>query len=392
MNELSGASILATIEEICSFGTRWMGGEGAGKTRDYVVSRFREVGLAPEIQPFPYLHYQPLSALLAIGEKSLPCQPIALAPSTAKPLEAPLVYGGQCTKNDLGKLKAGGFDLRDAIVLSDNLRSFVAYPEVEAAGAAGFVSLTTLPDNTIRCGCARLDGKVGAIPAVAVGGADARDLVRLLAAGDKLWASIRTQGRIEERIGHNVIGRRPGASPAKLLVTAHYDCFWNGVMAMDNCAGVAAVLALSTALPPAVKEVTELVLFGAEELGCFGSSGYVRERRGSLEHVRAVLNLDTFGSNRSKLEIGVTPDLEQFSRRIVEERQVAVDCWNIPPRPASDHQRFVEEGVSAIWLANCGTDPRYHTPLDVPAEMSPESLETVATLVHEFATRLLEPS
>ena len=31
-----------------------------------------------------------------------------------------------------------GIDLAGAIVLSDNLRSFVAYPEVEAAGAIGF--------------------------------------------------------------------------------------------------------------------------------------------------------------------------------------------------------------------------------------------------------------
>ncbi|HYA02435.1 MAG TPA: M28 family peptidase [Syntrophobacteria bacterium] len=390
MNELSGTSILATIEEICSFGTRWMGGEGAEKTRDYVVSRFRNVGLAAELQPFPYLHYQPISALLTIGEKSLPCQPIALAPSTAKPLDAPLVYGGQCTKGDLGKLKISGVDLRDTIVLSENLRSFVAYPEVEAAGAAGFISLTTLPDNTIRCGCARLDGKVGAIPAVAVGGVDARDLVGRLAAGEPLRASIQTQGRIEERTGHNVIGRRPGASSPKLLITAHYDCFWNGVMAMDNCAGVAAVLALSGVLPSSLRNVTEFVVFGGEELGCWGSSGYVQDRRESLGHLRAIVNLDTFGSNRSKLEIGATRDLEEMCRRVVKEREVAVECWNIPPRPASDHQRFIEQGVSAVWLANCGTDPRYHTPLDVPAEMSPENLEVVATLAYTFATGLVE--
>jgi len=392
MNALSGTSILATIEEICAFGTRWMGSEGNDNTRDYIVRSLGEAGLTAELQHFRYPAYQPISAALAVGGTPISCQPIALAPSTEKPLEAPLVYGGPCTKEDLVKLKAAGVDLIGSIVLSDNLRSFVAYPEVEAAGAAGFISLTTLPENTIRCGCARLDGKIGTIPAVAVGGDDGRAILGRLAAGERLRASLQARGHIEEKTGVNVIGSKAGAPPRQLLVTAHYDCFWNGVMAMDNCAGVATVLALSRALPPALREMTEFVLFGAEELGCFGSAGYVQGRRDSLRHLRAVINLDTFGSNRSRLEISVTRDLEEMCRRVVEERQVSVECWNIPPRAASDHQKFVEQGVSAIWLANCGTDSRYHTPLDVPAEMSPANLELVATLAYEFATRLLESS
>ncbi|HVO85408.1 MAG TPA: M28 family peptidase [Syntrophobacteria bacterium] len=389
MNALSGTSILSTIEEICAFGTRWMGSEGNEKTRDYIARSLRATGLVAEFQPFRYPSYQPISAALTVEGTPIPCQPIALAPSTEKPLEAPLVYGGPCTKEDLAKLKAAGVELTGSVLLSDNLRSFAAYPEVEAAGAAGFISLTTLPENTIRCGCARLDGKIGTIPAVAVGGDDGRAILGRLAAGERLRASLQARGRIEERTGENIIGFKAGAPPRQLLVTAHYDCFWNGVMAMDNCAGVATVLALSRALPPALKEMTEFVLFGAEELGCFGSAGYVQGRRDSLRHLRAILNLDTFGSNRSRLEISVTRDLEETCRRVVEERQVPVECWNIPPRGASDHQKFVEQGVSAIWLANCGTDPRYHTPLDVPAEMSPANLELVATLAYQFATRLL---
>jgi Zn-dependent M28 family amino/carboxypeptidase len=389
MNAISGTSILAIIEEICAFGTRWMGSEGNEKTRDYIARSLREAGLVAEFHPFRYPHYQPISANLTVAGNRIPCQPIALAPSTEKPLEALLVYGGQCTKESLAKLKTAGIDLGGSIVLSDNLRSFVAYPEVEAAGAAGFISLTTLPENTIRCGCARLDGRIGTIPAVAVGGDDGRAILPRLAGGERLRASLQARGRVEEKTGQNVIGSKAGAPPRKLIVTAHYDCFWNGVMAMDNCAGVATVLALSKALPPTLREMTEFVLFGAEELGCFGSAGYLQDRRDSLRHLRAVLNLDTFGSNRSKLEISVTRDLEGLCRRVVEERKVPVECWNIPPRAASDHQKFVEQGVSAVWLANCGTDPRYHTPLDVPAEMSAENLELVAALAYTLAAQLL---
>ena len=38
-------------------------------------------------------------------------------------------------KQELEELKAAGVDLSSALVISENLRSFVAYPEVESAGA-----------------------------------------------------------------------------------------------------------------------------------------------------------------------------------------------------------------------------------------------------------------
>ncbi|MBP1725633.1 MAG: hypothetical protein H6Q51_931, partial [Deltaproteobacteria bacterium] len=67
MNAISGTSILATIEEICAFGTRWMGSEGNDNTRDYIVRSLGEAGLTAELQHFRYPAYQPISAALAVG-------------------------------------------------------------------------------------------------------------------------------------------------------------------------------------------------------------------------------------------------------------------------------------------------------------------------------------
>lgn len=390
MNPLDGTSILTTIASICSFGTRWMGGRGAEDTMGYAAGEFQRAGLLVELQQFRYPHYQPVGAALAVAGEPITCEPIALSGSNARPIEAELVYAGPCLPEDLRKLAAQGVDPAGKIVLSDNLRSFVAYPEAEAAGAAGFVSLTNLPENTIRCGCARLDGKVGAIPAVAIGGADGRRIVSQLSPGGRIRSTLQSQGQIQERDGANVVASSAGGEPPKILVTAHYDCFWNGVMAMDNCAGAAVVLALSRAFTPAMRARAGFVLFGAEELGCWGSSGYVRQRSAQLKGLKAVLNLDTFGSNRSGLEIGATADLEALCRSVANETGVRIDVWNIPPRAASDHQRFVENGFSAIWIANGGTDPRYHTTLDVPSEMSAANLETVARLAYRLAARLIE--
>jgi len=109
----------------------------------------------------------------------------------------------------------------------------------------------------------------------------------------------------------------------------------------------------------------------------------------SLDTIKAIINLDTYGSNRSKVEIGATSDMIEICRTVAEERHVTVDCWNVPPRAASDQHSFVEKGVPAIWLANCGADQRYHTPLDVPAEMSPENIGKIAELAYALIKKLL---
>jgi hypothetical protein len=389
MSALDGKAILTSIEKICSFGTRWMGGKGAEQTRQYVSAVFERTGLSVDLQPFGYPHYQPIGAALSVDGHALSCEPIALSGSNAKPVEGQLVYAGTCSHDELRELRSKGIDLSGAIVLSDNLRSFVAYPEVEGAGAIGFVSMTNLPGNTIRCGCARLDGKMGTIPAVAIGGADRQHILSRLSSGERLQGALQSQGTIDEREGVNIVGRSTVAEHPRILVTAHYDCFWNGVMAMDNCAGVAVVLALSQAFTPAMRAQAEFVLFGAEETGCWGAAGYVRTRGASLTGLQADLNLDTFGSNRSGIEIGCTSDLEDICRSVVNQTGVTVDVWNIPPRPASDHQKFVDHGFPAIWIANGGTDVRYHTPLDIPSEMSEENLQTVASLAYRLAVKIM---
>ncbi len=388
MTAPNGKDIFTIIQKICSFGPRWMGSEGAARAVKFITSEFKNSGLNVEHQTFRYLSYSPGKASLVVKGQSLACEPIALSQSTTAVLTAPMVHGGQCRPEDFEALKAKGIEPCGSIVLSENLRSFVAYPYVQAAGAAGFVSLTTLPSNCIRCGCARLDRKPGKIPAVAIGGDDGRALVKELEDGGRLEASLEVEGRVEEKEGCNVIGRKGNAEAKKVLVSAHYDSFWNGVHAMDNAAGAATVIALSRHLPESVGNALEFIVFGGEELGFWGSSSYVQTFQTSLDAIKAIVNLDTFGSNRSKLEIGATHDMIDLCRTVADERQVAVDCWNSPPRAASDQQSFVEKGVPAIWLANCGTDQRYHTALDVPAEMSPENIGRVAELAYALIRKL----
>lgn len=387
MTAPNGEDILTIIQEICRIGPRWMGTKGAEQAVEFITRQFQNSGLSVEHQVFGYSSYSPEKASFHVNGRLVACEPIALSRSTTEVLTAPIVYGGQCLREDLDAIKARGIEVGGSIVLSENLRSFVAYPHAQAAGAAGFVSLTTLPGNSIRCGCARLDRQPAQIPAIAIGGDDGRAMVKELENGRYLEAGLEVAGRVTEKEGYNVIGRKPNTRGRRVLVTAHYDSFWNGVHAMDNAAGTATVIALSRYL--AESNGVEFVVFGGEELGFWGSSSYVQVAGASLAAIKAIVNLDTFGSNRSQVEIGATPDLSGLCRTVAEERQIAVDCWNVPPRPASDQHSFVEKGVPAVWLANCGADQRYHTPLDVPSEMSPEKIEKVAELASALVQKLL---
>ena len=389
MNAPNGQDIFTIIQKICSIGPRWMGTEGAARAVKFITSEFKNSGLNVEHQAFRYLSYSPGKASLVVKGQSLACEPIALSQSTTAVLTAPLVYGGQCQPKDLEALKSKGIEPCGSIVLSENLRSFVAYPHVQTAGAAGFVSLTNLPGNSIRCGCARLDREPGKIPAVAIGGDDGRALVKGIEDGGRLEASLEVEGQVEEMEGYNVIGRKGDTGADRVLVSAHYDSFWNGVHAMDNAAGAATVIALSRHLTEPIGSALEFIVFGGEEIGFWGSSSYVETFHSSLNKIKAIVNLDTFGSNRSKVEIGATHDMVDLCRTVADERHVAVDCWNAPPRAASDQHSFVEKGVPAIWLANCGADQRYHTPLDVPAEMSPENIGRVADLAYALIRKLI---
>lgn len=388
MAALDGTEVLSIIEEICAFGPRWMGSRGAELARDYIVDQFRASGLASELQSFPYLSYVPQSAALSVAGRNVPCEPVALSSSTSKPLTAPLVFAGQCSREELAELESSGIRLQDSILVSDNLRSFVAYPLAQELGAQGLICLTDLGGNTIRCGCARLDRGSGTIPAVAIGGDDGRWVKQELDAGNSLIATLETRGIIESAVGYNVRGYKLGAGNRKILVTAHYDSFWNGVHAMDNAAGTATVIALGRILASLSDVCLEFVVFGGEELGLWGSSGYVEKTLRHLDDIHAIVNLDTFGSNQSKLEIGVTADLLDFCRDVAAKTGIPIDCWNTPPRAASDQNPFVERGVSAIWLANCGADKRYHTPLDVPDQMDSEKLGVVLTLAEELVRQL----
>jgi hypothetical protein len=116
-------------------------------------------------------------------------------------------------------------------------------------------------------------------------------------------------------------------------------------MAMDNCAGVAVVLALSQPFTPAMRTQTEFVLFGAEELG-WGRAGTVRQRSPHLTGLKASSTWTLSDPTAAGLKSG-RPPISRILPQRRERNRCQGRCLEHPSRAASD-QRFVENGFSAI--------------------------------------------
>ncbi|MGI9951036.1 M20/M25/M40 family metallo-hydrolase [Moorellaceae bacterium AZ2] len=156
---------------------------------------------------------------------------------------------------------------------------------------------------------------------------------------------------------------------------------------MDNASVIAAVLHLLREFSRSGTNL-EFVLFGAEELGFWGSRRYVERRLGEIDRIEAVVCLDGLCSDKGLVEIGVSESLKPFVEALAKEVGIRVDKWSVPPRPNSDHVPFVEAGVPVVWLTTM--DPYYHTAGDVPANISRAKLERTIRFAKIIVQRLVE--
>lgn len=184
----------------------------------------------------------------------------------------------------------------------------------------------------------------------------------------------------------------PDFDPARdrhLLVGAHYDTVVGSPGANDNASGVAVLLELARVLAarPARLPVV-FVAFGAEEgrpgpqqqsLG--GSRNYAQglspEAAGN---VAAMINLDMIGRGDALLST-----LRLNMKRGVHQRMLGLaGGLGVPAREhltpqVSDSVPFASRGIETGWLWT-GVEPSYHSPLDTPDKIEPETLDWAGRL------------
>ena len=236
---------------------------------------------------------------------------------------------------------------------------FVAAPQLQAVGLMSPVDGATLFEGAPR--------SYADVRAESVKGAPR---------GFPLAVSIELaqQSRHERRTSANVVGILPGSDEKlrneHVVVLGHLDHegighevngdrLYNG--ALDNAAGIAGMLEAARALAASATRPRRSVIFlavTAEEKGLLGSEYYARNPTRPVDSLVAAVNIDmpvllydftdviAFGATHSSLE--------QVVASAAKEAGLAMSPDPMPDEALftrSDHYRFVQQGVPAIFLS-----------------------------------------
>jgi aminopeptidase YwaD len=260
-----------------------------------------------------------------------------------------------------------------ALVQRGTLRFSEKVANAAAAGAVGVVIYNDAP-GAVQGSLAQPEP----IPAVTVSAETGQQLLDLLAAG-AVTVRLTVDASTVERAGTNVLADLPGSRPDRgsVVIGAHLDTVQAGPGANDNGSGSAVVLELAHTLAlrdPSQRPLTlHFVLFGAEELGLYGSRDYVQtlteaDRRGIV----GMINLDMVGVGDA-WRFGGTDDLVQRALGAATDMGVRSLPLRGPISSASDHASFLDAGIPAVFIYRI-EDPNYHTAGDRPELVNPDAL------------------
>ena len=221
------------------------------------------------------------------------------------------------------------------------------------------------------------------IPAVAVSQVDGRGLLELIEQGE-LGATVSVGD--ETAPSRNVIADKPGSvgSDRTVVIGAHYDTVPNTEGASDNGSGVSTVLTVADHIADRDYPFNvRIILFGAEEVGLFGSRHYVDNMsQQQIDSTVAMLNFDAFGSGRT-LQMAGDIELTAEATRIGNNLGMNLGTFSEEQwgrlGGASDHAPFRLAGIPVLFLISDDIS-RINSPLDEIRHINPELLGRAAEI------------
>ncbi len=229
------------------------------------------------------------------------------------------------------------------------------------------------------------------IPAVSLTRADGQKLLGLMDQGD---ASATVSVEPYHLPSRNVIAEKPGSSDSGgiVVVGAHYDTTPDTQGANDNGSGLSVVMTMAELTADTEYPFTlKFALFGAEEVGLFGSRHYVDTlTEQEIEDTLAMLNFDVPGSGDHLDFIG-SRELTDYATEIAESIGAEAARAGLPDSAASDHAPFHEAGIPVIFiLANDLS--RINSPADDIEWVNPTLMGWAAEVGIQLLDRLAEDS
>jgi len=397
---IRASSALARLEEILACGHRFVGTTGDRKVSELVRRTFAEWGLEVEEREFETVGYEDTRAELTVDGETYPGIPPYFSPATPPDgVEGELVYVGGGDEDDYE-----GLDVEGRIAVMDEpglgyarfwMGTFAAM--AASRGARAVVVIHPLPwayRMSMEAGNSSLEHRFldEQVPVLSVSGPDGAQLMRAIGSG-RSSARLLVESRMPRVKSSNISGvlRGSGAPDERVLVVGHRD---HGIYpgANDNGSGMTTMLEVASALAgTSPYRSLEFLNTTAEEGVTKGVHEYIeaRRREGTLDQVKAVINLDMFGcGGKLKLvEEGLWPDsdpiphTEWLMRRIeTVAESLGYDVGRMTATwGVAESGRFLSAGIPAAWFWK-PDDFYYHSPEDTLDKLDGNSLKAVADI------------
>ncbi len=194
---------------------------------------------------------------------------------------------------------------------------------------------------------------------------------------------------------HNIVALLPGTDPTGTVVlAAHYDSVRGSPGAGDDGIGIGTVLESARAITagPAPRNDVMVLLTDGEEDGLLGSHMFTQTRSPSLG-ATVVLNHEARGNTGAPMTFRITDPNAALVEALSHAPGANADSFTqlgfeLLPND-TDFTHFDTAGFHAYDTAIAGGSAFYHSPLDTPDRLNPESLqqmgETSLTVTRELA-------
>lgn len=336
-------------------GPRPAGSEAERAAAAYLAAQLTEAGYDATIEEFTFASARDDSTV-SFADGAL-IRALSMEGGARLEASGTAVHAGLGRPEDLA-----GADLAGKVVIFD--RGVVTFGDkARAAEAAGAIAVVVVNDEP-GLFLGSLGEIVVAIPVVGVSGEEAVALDAAI--GTHL--TVNADSGMETITSQNVVARI-GAGACNAYLGGHYDSVTVSPGANDNASGAAVVLEVARVNP--IQGLC-VVLFGAEELGLFGSQNYVADHLAGTG--RFMLNVDMAGRFDGVAIVG-DRDLTGAVLDAVEDARIDFDlrAGRFPPGASSDHVSFEAVGVPAVTF-NAGDDVAIHTVRDTFDRIQPEAV------------------
>lgn len=339
-------------------------------------------------------------------------------PTPAGGLEAEVIDVGP---GDAGALAAAGSKARGRwlLVHRDPMNSiedldaeYAATPPLFAAahavGAVGVLWMSTRPGRLLYRHNVSFAGTLDVLPGAVVEREGALRLEELLRSNQTVHVRLQLRGAYaRDAKARNVVAEVRGRDKAAdtIILGAHLDSWDLGRGALDD--GCNAALTIDVArhiLQLAMggrrpRRTVRFVLYTGEEDGFWGSWADVRQHRGDLDRVKAMIELDLGSGKVTGFSLGGRDDL----RAAVDRALLPVASWGPFSQTTdafvgSDNYDYLLEGVPTLVANQDGTSyvPHYHAESDTFDKVDTAQLTAnsaiVAALVWELADMEADPA